>query len=407
VTILDALRTAFGALWANRLRSALTILGTVVGVTAVVAVVSITQGLNRFVARELLSLGSHQFTIDKFGFITDQESYFDALRRRDLRLEDARYLRDQLTSAEVVVPSARQTSDVTWRGREADDVQIVGLGIGYPALGDRMALAAGRHASAAEIMGRERTAVIGWDVAEQLFGAVDPLGQRIRIGRESFWIAGVLAQRGKVLGISQDDFVIIPITTFERIYGRRRSISITIKAAAPELYEACQEEATLLLKLRRGRQPWEDPDFGVQTSETYYNLYSRTTGIFYLGMIAIVGLSVIVGGIVMMNIMLVAVTERTREIGICKAVGARRRDIMLQYLVESMTLAGTGGILGVLLGAGVAVVVDVASPLPTRIEPWSVAASLTMALTVGLMAGLYPAARAARLLPVLALGYEK
>ncbi|MCK4306089.1 MAG: ABC transporter permease [Candidatus Eisenbacteria sp.] len=395
------------ALQANRLRSALTILGTVVGVVAVVSVVSITQGLNRYVSQEILSMGSHIFSLDKYGFITSNEEYFEAARRKDLRSDDARYLQDHLTMAAAVVPTAHYTVDVLWEGRQAKDVALVGIGSGYAALGDEFDIACGRHLTYQEEATRRRSAVIGSDIAEELFGAVDAIGQRMRVGRESFWVVGVLKQRGAVLGTSRDNVVLMPITTFESIYGSRRSISIIIKAASPAVYEACQEEAMLLLKLRRGRQPWEPPDFGVQNSETYYAFYSRATSLFYLGMIAVVGLSVVVGGIVMMNIMLVAVTERTKEIGIRMAVGARRRDIMMQFLIEALALSSSGGILGVLLGALIAVLVNVLSPLPARVEFWSVFVGLCMAVGIGVVAGVYPAMRASRLAPVVALGYEK
>ena len=399
----EATKAAFEALWANRLRSFLTLLGTVVGVVSVVAVISITQGLNRYVSQEILAIGSHFFTIDKFGFITSAESYFEALRRKNITTADARYLRDQLASAEAVVPIASRPIEVSWSGERVEDAALVGVGLGYPALGDRFELAAGRHLTDEEIQGATRAVVIGWDIVDQLFGAVDPLGQRVRLGSASYWVIGVLAQRGKVLGQSQDNLTLVPIHAYEKAYGRRESISITIKAAAPELYEECQEEAAMLLKIRRGMQPWEEPDFGLQTSETYYGFYSRATGVFYLAMIAIVALSLVVGGIVMMNIMLVAVTERTSEIGLRKAVGARRRDIILQFLVEASVLSGTGGVIGVVI----AWIVDAQTPLPARLEIWSVLGSLTLAIALGLGAGLYPAVRAARLLPIAALGYEK
>ncbi len=403
----EAIRQAVGALRANRLRSALTILGTVVGVLAVVSIVAITQGLNRYVARELLATGSHVFSISQFGLITDQESWYQALKRRPLRSEDADYLRERLHGCDVVVPSVGTQRDVSWRGRTAKGVHVAGFGADYEALDDSFVLQGGRALGTEDVRGAHLTAVLGSEVAEQLFAGADPLGQRVRIGRDTFWVAGVLQRRGKVLGVSRDNLVVIPITTFQKLFERRQSVEILVKAASPESYAPCQEEAALLLKLRRGLKPWDEPDFGLETSETLYALYSRATSAVFLGMVAVVGLSVIVGGIVMMNIMLVAVSERTREIGIAKAVGARRHDVLLQFLVEAATLAALGGVIGVLLGAGVAWVVRAASSLPTRVEPWSVIASLGLALVVGVLSGLYPAHRAARLSPIHALRYEK
>jgi putative ABC transport system permease protein len=407
VSFLDALRMAWSSLRAHRLRSALTVLGTVVGVLSVVSVVAITQGLNRYVSQELLSTGSHVFSLSRFGMITSREDFYAALKRKPLQLSDAEYLDDRMTTAEAVVPQAMGAEDVGWRGRRARGVMVQGLGVGYEALGDLSTLQSGRQLSLEDVRGARRTTVLGADLAESLFGGVDPIGQRVRIGRESFLVAGVLTRRGKVLGVSRDNVAVVPVTTFRKLFGRNTSIEILIKAASPEVYASSQEEAQMLLKLHRGLKPWEDPDFGIQTAEALYALYDKLTGVFFLGMIAIVGLSVVIGGIVMMNIMLVAVSERTREIGIAKAIGARRRDILLQFLMEAATLSGGGGILGVVLGAAVAWLVQAVSPLPTRVAGWSVGASLTMALTVGILSGLYPARRAASLSPVLALRHEK
>ncbi len=403
----EAVRLAFEALGVNRLRSALTILGTVVAVVAIVAVISITQGLNRYVAQELLDVGSHTFTIDKFGDVTDAASYFEALKRRNLRTEDADFLREVLTTAEVVVPATGTRVDVDWRGERIEDTQLRGMGPGYAALGDAYRLHAGRHFTADELRGAARVALLGSEVADQLFGAVDPIGRRVRVGRESFWVIGVLTEQGSVLGQSQDNRVIVPISAFEKHWGRRRSISITLRARTPELFETAQDEATTMLKIRRGLQPWSEPDFGVRSAEAFYEVYQRTTSLFYLGILVVVGLSLVVGGIVMMNIMLVSVTERTREIGIRKAVGARRRDVLMQFLVEACALSGSGGLVGIAVGGAVALLVDRVTPLPARLEPWSIVLSLALALAVGVVAGIYPAARAARLIPVAALGYEK
>ena len=405
MSLLEALRLALGILWANRLRSFLTILGNVVAVSSVVSVVAIIDGLNRYVSDKVLSTGSQVFTITKFGFESDYDTYLKMLRRKDLTIEDAEALGRDMQYASAVVPVVSRRENLRVGSAEAAGAAVVGLGDGYPEL-RTLDLSSGRHLTREDVRGRASVAVIGDQVREKLFDQLDPIGRDIRVGRHRFLIVGVLKKRGSVLGQSQDDLVGIPVTTYTKLFGTRDMIEINIRASSAETMPAAEEEATLLMKLRRGLNPWEEPDFNVFTSEMLYTLYQNLTKGIYGLTIGIVAVSLLVGGIVIMNIMFVSVTERTREIGIRRALGARRHDVVMQFLSESVALAACGGVIGVALGSITAIVLHATTPLPATIRPWSVLVGLLLASAVGLFFGIYPAARASKLVPVEALRHE-
>jgi putative ABC transport system permease protein len=405
MSLIEALRLAIGILWANRLRSFLTILGNVVAVASVVAVVAIIDGLNRYVSEQVLSTGSQVFTISKFGFDSDYDTYLKMLRRKDLTLADAEALERQMQNASAVVPVMSRREKLHVGRAEASGAAVVGLGDGYPEL-RTLDLASGRHLTREDIRGRSSVAVIGDQVREKLFEMVDPIGKEIRVGRHRFLIVGVLKKRGSVLGQSQDNVVCVPVSTYAKLFGTRDGMEINIRAKSAEVMDAATEEATLIMKLRRGLNPWDDPDFNVYTSEMLYTLYQNLTKGIYGLTVGIVAISLLVGGIVIMNIMFVSVTERTREIGIRRALGARRHDVVMQFLAESVALAAAGGLIGVALGSTVAVILHAATPLPATIRPWSVLLGLVLASAVGLFFGIYPAARASKLVPVEALRHE-
>jgi putative ABC transport system permease protein len=405
VSLIEALRLAAAHLWANRLRSFLTVLGNVVAVSSVVAVVAVIHGLNRYVSDRILSTGSHVFSISKIGFVTDYETYMKMMRRRDLTLDDADALAREMQHASAVVPSVSRSENLRFGRDEASGARVVGLGDGYPEL-RTMELAGGRDLTRQDVQGRASVAVIGDDVREKLFGAIDPLGREFLVGRNRFQIVGVLEKRGSVLGQSQDNVVLIPVTTYQKLFGKRDLIEIDIRAKSAEEMSDAQEEASLLLKLRRGLKPWSEPDFDVWTSEMLLQLYQNLTKGIYGLTVGIVAVSLLVGGIVIMNIMFVSVTERTREIGIRRALGARRRDVVLQFLSESVALAALGGVFGVLFGAAGALTLSHATPLPAAIQAWSILLGLVLASSVGLFFGIYPAFRASQLVPVEALRHE-
>jgi putative ABC transport system permease protein len=400
-TVLMALQS----MWGSKLRTFLTLLGVIIGVFSVVAIVSVIQGLNRYVAQEILGTGSHVFTLTKFGFITDLDSWVDAQRRKDLTLEDAEGLGRRMERADVVVAQVRDQAEVRGPNERGRGVSILGTQAGYPEIG-QYPLEEGRHLVDGDVRQRRSVAVIGSQIREELLNPGDPLRQVIRVAGHTFQVVGVLENRGSVLGVSQDDIVIVPVTSFQRVFGRRSSLDIHVKARSPDLFVEAQDEAELWTKLRRGLKPYDEPDFAVMTSEMLYGFYEQATGGLFLGMVGVVGLSLLIGGIVIMNIMLVAVAERTSEIGIRRALGARARDIVLQFLVEAGTLSGLGGLVGVGIGAGLALGLRAGTELPVHVAPGAIVGGLLLAIVVGVLFGLYPARRASRLDPILALRHE-
>jgi putative ABC transport system permease protein len=378
----------------------------VVAVLSVVALVAVIQGLDRFVSQELLSTGSNSFILTKFGIIMNHEDWLRALERPDLTLDDARHLERTMTTASAVVPFLNANLQVKRGRKEAQSAPVRGTGAGYPLAG-RFTLSDGRDLAGADVEGNAAVAVIGSRIAGKLYPGEDPVGRDLRIGGYRYTVVGVLAPRGGTAGASQDDQVLVPVTTLlKQLGGRARSLAISVVAVDAARYQTAQEEAELLLKIHRGLKPWDKPNFDVLTDEQLFGIYRKITAGIYGLLLGVVSLSLLIGGIVIMNIMLVSVTERTREIGIRKAVGARRRDIVTQFLVESVFLATGGGVLGVLLGIGAALVVRAATPLPASVQPWSVLVGMLMASSVGIFFGIYPAWRASRLAPIAALRHE-
>jgi putative ABC transport system permease protein len=401
----ENLRIAVRALRANKLRTVLTIIGNVVAVMSVIAVVSIIDGVNTYVSEKVLDQGLRVIYIDKFGLITDEDEWRLAQRRRDLTLYETEALADRMRLARRVVGQVEANKAVRSRGTELKNVRILGTTEGYPDVG-KYETAEGRALEDNDFERRRPVAVIGSEVAEKLFPHVDPIGQSIRISGHDLRVVGVLAARGNVLGQSQDNLAIVPMGQFNKMYGTRRSFTILVSGAEGVGLDRLEDEARVVLRSARHVPLGKPDDFAISTAETYMALYQTLTGGIFAGTIGLVAISLVVGGIVIMNIMLVAVTERTREIGIRKAVGARRSDLVSQFLSEAVVLSLLGGVVGVLAGVAIALLIRLVTPLPATIQPWSIAISLTVASAVGLFFGVYPATRAAKLDPIVALRQE-
>ena len=401
----ENLRIAFLAMRANKLRFFLTVLGNVVAVMSVIAVVAVIDGLNRYIREQVAQEGLRVFTIDKFGFITSEEEYREALQNRDITLQDAEVLRDRMRLAEVVVAQRDARKSVRAGRVDLRNVRVVGTTDGYER-SDKLELDQGRHLDASDVEHRRGVCVLGSELAEQLFPRVDPVGRFVRVAGHDLRVVGTLARRGSVLGESRDDVVYTTLGQFHRMFGSRRSLTIYVRVPPEVDLDRAQDEARVILRSYRHVPVGKPDDFAFQTSDMLMGFWRNATGFIFIGTVALVGLSLLVGGIVIMNIMLVSVTERTREIGLRKSLGARRADIVSQFLSESIAYALAGGALGVLAGISVALLVRVATPLPATIQPWSVLVSLAVASAVGLFCGVYPAVRASRLDPVVALRQE-
>ena len=397
---------ALGALRANKLRSFLTLLGTIIGVMSVIAVLSFVEGLNRFVSQKLLNAGANAFWVDPYGFVTSQEEWDKVKDHPPIDMEDADALRlGAVPHAVMIVPQADARVSAFYRHKIVRGVEARGRGPGFEVVDD-YSLAIGRNLNEQDDLRRQLVCVIGSEVADELFGNLDPLGRRIRLGAETYEVVGVMASKGKVFGQSQDKFAAIPIRTFLKFKSDRHSVTIAVKSVDQASLPLAQQETRNILRGRRHLRPGMPDNFGITTSDNVLDLYRNLTGGIFVVTIGVAAISLLVGGIVIMNIMLVSVTERTREIGIRKAMGARRRDILTQFLVEATTLSLVGGLVGVVGGVSLALLAGALSPLPTAVSMPAIVMGIVMSASIGMFFGSYPAWRAARLDPIEALRYE-
>jgi putative ABC transport system permease protein len=405
--ILEAVRIALRSLWANKLRSVLTLLGVVIGVAAVIAVVTFVNGINGYVAEKVFNLGADVFIIAKMSPVqTNIDDFLEGQKRKDLKLEDYYAVRDACRKCRYVGASAfTPNGHVKYGERDITDTWVRGFTPSMLPIQD-LELVAGRGLTDSDVSSSASVAIIGYDIVDNVMPGTDPVGKEIRLDGRGYTVIGVGKRKGKTLGQSMDNYAIIPVTAWQRQYGSNVSIRITGKAYGIATLDEALDEARVIVRARRHDRPGEPDSFSAETNRSFLSLWADLSSKFFIAMIAIASISLVVGGIVIMNIMLVSVSERTREIGIRKAMGARSADVLRQFLIESSTMALVGGMLGVAAGIFVAKTVTLLIGMPSVIKTWAVVAGLLVSASVGIFFGVYPARRAARLDPIAALRNE-
>ena len=410
---LDVLFTALAEIRANKLRSFFTLLGIIVSVAFLVAVVAVIQGMNAYVKENVANslIGSNAFQVRRvpiqIGFF-DDEAWKRVSRRPVITRAEYEALRAELPDARAVALSSgfpTPLSDVQWHARAVGDVTIRGITPPYQEVQDYRTIK-GRPLTELDETQRRAVVVLGLEVADKLFEGTEPVGEEVRLGGERFEVIGVLASKGRVLGQSFDAIALVPLSRYEMIYGRRSTTAISVKMGDAAGIADGMARAEETMRLARHLRPGQESNFSVATADALVSFWKSLTAVLFSVVPAVVAIGVVVGGIVIMNIMLMVVTERTREIGIRKAVGARARDIERQFLAEAIALSLAGGVLGVLCGWAFATLVSLASPLPARISWWSVTLAVLLGAGVGVLFGVYPARRASRLDPITALRAE-
>ena len=410
--LLQLIRVALDNLRSNKLRSSLTMLTVIIGVMMIVAMAAVITGLNTSVASQIASLGSNIVTVSRmpqmaFRFPTEEER-----QRKELTRDDAEDIREKAQNIAIVTsrvyldPTKFPNPDVRYGNIHASGVAILGVEPDYINVYTSY-VREGRFLSDADVHRRTNVVVLGATVAEKMFPHQDPMGRTINFENDAFEVIGVLEKRGSMFGFDRDNFIWLPITTILKLHpDAKDGLYIDIKANAQAGIPSIMEQVTEILRRRRHVPPKKPNSFEVGTQNQFIEFYQSLTGGIYVVLLVIASISLVVGGIGVMNIMLVSVTERTREIGVRKAVGARRRHILVQFLLEAMVLTAIGGVIGICLAQGISLAVDAFSPLPSRVSLFWVLLAFAVALSVGLFFGIYPAARAARLDPIESLRYE-
>jgi len=408
MVLVEASKLALQSLWGSKLRSVLTLLGVVIGVASVIMVVTLTNGAKQFVTSKLNRYGASVITISKMPqtFITIEE-FLDFQKRRDITIDDFRAIASDCKSCVTVGARRDRLGKVVYGRNSTTDTDIRGWTWTMPGLSN-LDLEYGRTFTELEDAHSTRVAIVGADIVNNMLGPGDPLGKEIRVDGAPYTIIGVGEAQGKMLGMSMDNWVAVPLNAFQQSYGSHASIDIYVEAGGGgELIEIVSDQLRTIMRTRRHLAPGASDTFTIDTSATFQNMLGKILNNFGAVVGAVAGISLVVGGIVIMNIMLVSVTERTSEIGLRKAVGANRHDILIQFLVESATVSLVGGLFGIAVGISVAKVITMLIGFPSVVKIWSIVVGLVVAATVGIFFGVYPAHKAAQLDPIAALRAEQ
>ena len=403
----EALKLALQSLWGNKMRTILTLLGVVMGVASVIMVITMVNGANSYVANKLSSHGADVFSISRAAeVIMSPQAYTKYQKRKIINIEDYEAVRDSCKECAEVGAMLSQSGGVRFNGQSTTGTSIRGLTWTMLDL-NSTEIAIGRGFTPADDEHAAHSVIVGYDIVDNLLGDSDPIGKEIRVDGISYNIVGVGARLGKMFGQSMDNWVAVPITTFQQTYGTHDSVSIYARGSGDAAgMDRAENDVRVLMRARRHDAPGSEDDFELETNDTYMDIWKQFTAIFFDVVVGIASISLVVGGIVIMNIMLVSVTERTREIGVRKALGARQRDVLMQFLIESATMALTGGAIGVIAGVLVAKLITLIIGFPTNVQLWSVLLGLFVSGATGIFFGVYPASKAAKLDPVVALRAE-
>lgn len=402
----EAFRLALASLAAHKLRSVLTLLGLIIAVSSLILVMTLVQGANGYVEHKLANLGTNVFEVTKTPrVITNIDELARALKHKDITREDWQAVATRCRLCRMVGASTQTVGRVRSGNRNLTDIQIIGESSNMATI-TTLDLAAGRYFTDVEERQAAAVVILGHNVAKQFFPVSDPLDRSLRLAGEEFRVIGVAEEIGSFLGLEQDNFVIVPLTTFEKLYGSRHSLTLKVQAFSQADIPVTLQEVHTILRGQRRLGYGDKDDFYLATAQTYLDLWEDISSVFFLVFVLISSIASLVGGIVITNIMLVTVTERTKEIGIRRSVGATQKDILRHFLLEALAQCLSGGLVGVALGFLLALLLRQLTPFPAVVKLWVAVLGLLLSSVIALIFGLYPAVKAARLDPAAALRSE-
>ena len=395
---------AVRALAQNKMRAILTTLGIVIGVLTVVSVASIIEGLNKGFASQIASIGSNTIYVQKYPWVAGRD-WFKYRNRPNITMKDAKYIQERMKNAEAIAPATSTRRSIKYKNNSLTAISVSGVTMETEKI-EGYNIDEGRYFAPLEIVKNKNSVVIGYEIKDKLFKNRYPIGEKIRIGTISYTVIGVMEKRGSILGHNLDSGVYVPVGSIFRNFGFHRSIQIMVRVKDPSMIETAMDELRFLMRVSRKLKPHEEDDFSINQQEVLTDMYKKLTGGLYTAAIGIGMLSLLVGGIGIMNIMLVSVAERRREIGVRKALGAKRATITFQFIIESVIICTIGGIIAILISYLFSVLIDKVTPFPSSVPLWSVLMGLGFSTFVGLFFGIYPARQAAKLNPIECLHYE-